>query len=272
MDNSRPDLPESKPETSAGLKPEPQPAPEIDSEINRRIKQTIDRGKVLIKDGEDYYRKSPRLQKAVYQGKFMPAFWTVACIFSLLVNIILIGLLISFGHHFFALKSLVSDGLVNGASSSLATMDKAHIITTVPVKTTVQVKDELPVVFSLPINQNTQLSLTQDTRIKGAYIYLNNTAVQTDLTIPANTPIQANFNMNVPVSTTVPVNIAVPINLKVPVDIAVSQTDLHQSIVGLQDAIAPYQTALTEGFNSPNEFLVCKNWLTGWLCGLIFGK
>ncbi len=55
---------------------------------------------------------------------------------------------------------------------SLALMDKAHIVTTVPVETTVQLQDNLPVVFDLPINQNTQLSLAQDTRIPGAYIYL----------------------------------------------------------------------------------------------------
>ena len=55
-----------------------------------------------------------------------------------MVNIILIALLISFGRHFFELKAIISDGMVTEASNSLAMMDKAHIVTTVPVETTVR--------------------------------------------------------------------------------------------------------------------------------------
>jgi hypothetical protein len=272
MDDSKTNLPESGSEPQSEPQAESQPIPEKESDINSRLKGAIDQGKLLIRDGEDYYRNSPRLQKVVYQGKFFPAFWTVACIFSLLVNLILIALLVSFGHYFFQLKSIVYDGLVTGASNSLEMMDQAHIVTTVPVKTTVQLLDNLPVIFDLQIDQSTQLTLAEDTRIKGAYIYLNNTAVTTDLTLPANTAIQANFNMNVPVSTSVLVDIAVPINMQIPVDIAIDQTDLHQSIAGLQGAIEPYKAVLGSSFNSPKEFLMCNHWWSGWLCGILFGK
>jgi hypothetical protein len=272
MDNSKEKLPEAKPESKPEGNASNQPHSDTNASVNEWINRTTEQAKVLYKDGKDYYRSSPRLQKFVYQGKFMPAFWTVACIFSLAVNIILIGLLISVGHHFFQLKAIVSDGLVTQASDSLAMMDKAHIVLTVPVETKVRLQDTLPVAFDLPINQSTQLSLTEQSTINGAYIYLNNTAVQTDLTLPAGTPLQASFNMSIPVSTTVPVDITVPVTIQVPVDIAIDQTDLHQSIVGLQEAIAPYQTTLGTTFNSPDEFSICKNWLTGWLCGVIFGE
>jgi hypothetical protein len=276
MDNSEPNLPEPK----NGSKPESKPAPrakvdpiaEAGSKIMGGVKEGTEKAKVLISDGKDYYRKSPRLQKVVYQGKFFPAFWTVACIFSLLVNIILVGLLVSFGHHFFQLKALVSDGLVSKASNSLAMMDQAHLVITVPVQTTVRLQDNLPLVFDVPINQNTQLSLAEESNISGAKIYLNNTAVTTDLTLPKNTPLQANIDLTVPISTSVPVDITVPVTLQVPVDIAIDKTDLHQSIVGLQEAIAPYQTTLGSTFNSPQELLICKNKLTGWLCKLVFGN
>lgn len=278
MDNSKPNLPETEfepqPDVQAEPIPESQPAPETVSEsyLNERITQAFDRVKSWFMHAKDYYFRSPRLQKTTYQGKYLPAFWTVACIFSLLVNILLIAILISFGHNFFALKALVAKGLVNGTSDSLALMDKAHIVTTVPVQTTVQLQDNLPVVFDLPINQSTQLSLVQDTRISGAYIYLNNTAVSTDLTLPAGTPIQANFNMNIPVDTTVPMSITVPVSLQVPVDIAIEKTDLHQSIVGLQGAIEPYKTLMGSAFNSPEEFSLCNQWWSGWMCGIFFGK
>jgi hypothetical protein len=276
MDNSNPNLPdpgvEPKPEPNLAPKTKADRLSKTGTKIIGGVKEAGDKAKVLYNDGKDYYRKSPRLQKVVYQGKFFPAFWTVACIFSLLVNIILVGLLVSFGHHFFELKALVSDGLVTEASNSLAMMDQAHIVINVPVETTVRLQDSLPVAFDLPINQSTQLSLAEETTITGAKIYLNNTAVRTDLTLPANTPLQANFNMTIPVSTSVPVDITVPVSLQVPVDIAIDKTDLHQSIVGLQNAIEPYKTTMSSTFNSPDELLICKNWLTGWLCGIIFGK
>jgi hypothetical protein len=272
MDNSKPDLPQPENEPKPEPKAKTDPLSETGTKIIGGVKDGAEKAKVLFNDGKDYYRKSPRLQKVVYQGKFFPAFWTVACIFSLLVNIILVGLLVSFGHIFFELKALVSDGLVTQASNSLAMMDQAHLILTVPVETTVRLQDNLPVAFDLPINQSTQLSLAEESRISGARIYLNNTAVTTDLTLPAGTPLQANFDMTIPVSTSVPVDITVPVSLQVPVDIAIDKTDLHQSIVGLQEAIAPYKTTMETTFNSPQDLLICKNWLTGWLCGLVFGK
>jgi hypothetical protein len=290
MDNSKPNLPEQVPEPQAEgqtepqteSQPEGQPEPQADyqpipesesnSYVNERIKRAFDRVKLFLKDTQNYYRRSPRLQKFSYQGKYLPAFWTVACIFSLMVNIILIAILISFGHNFFAFKALVADGLVNETSDSLAMMDKAHIVTTVPVQTTVQLQDNLPVVFDLPINQSTQLSLAQDTRISGATIYLNGAAVSTDLTLPAQTLIQANFNMTIPVNTTVPMSETVQVSLQVPVDIAINQTDLHQSIVGLQGAIEPYQTVMSSAFNSPKEFSLCNQWWSGWMCRIFFGK
>jgi hypothetical protein len=272
MDNSKPHLPESQPESESQSEATSSNDSTKTAGINDWINRTSQQAKGLYKDGKEYYRSSPRLQKVVYQGKFMPAFWTVACIFSLVVNIILIGLLITVGHLFFQLKTVVSDGLVTQASNSLSMMDKAHIVQTVTVDTSVRLQDTLPVNFDLPINESTQLSLAEATTINGAYIYLNNTAVQTDLTLPAGTPLQAKFNMNIPVSTTVPVDFTVPINMKVPVDIAIDQTDLHQSIVGLQDALTPYKTVLGTTFNSPADFSICRTWITGWLCGIILGK
>ncbi len=266
MDNPTPNQPE--PEF------EPQPVPEMQSEsyLNERIRKALDRAKVWFGNAKDYYRRSPRLQKTTYQGKYLPAFWTVACIVSLLVNAILIAILISFGHNFFSMKAAVADGLVNGTADNLALMDKAHIITSVPVQTDIRLQKDLPVVFDLPISQNTQLTLVQDTRIPGAFIYLNNTAVETDLTLPAHTPIQVNMNMSVPVDVTVPLSMTVPVALQVPLDIAVDQTDLHQSIVGLQGVLEPYKALLETSYNSPGDFPLCTSWWSGWMCAIFFGK
>lgn len=266
MDNPTPTEPE--PEL------EPQPVPEMESEsyLNERIRKVIDRAKSLFNTAKEKYSRSPRLQKTTYQGKYLPAFWTVACIFSLIVNVILISLLIGFGRNFFGLKSSIAKGLINGTADNLALMDQAHIVTTVPVQTEIQLQDNLPVVFNLPIDQNTQLLLAQETHISGAYIYLNNTPVLTDMTLPARTPIQVSLNMSIPVDTTVPMSMTVPVSLQVPVDIPINKTDLHQSIVGLQGVIEPYKTLLDSTYNSPKDFPLCTPWWSGWMCTLFFGK
>jgi hypothetical protein len=266
--------PEGHPETEPmpGEWPEGMAGSEPEGYVNEHIQKAYERVKSWFRNAKQHYEGSPRLQKTTYQGKYLPAFWTVACIFSLIVNVILLAILISFGHNFFELKSMIAKGLVNGTYDNLALMDKAHIVTSVPVNTSIQLQDTLPVAFDLPINQSTQLSLAQDTRITGAYIYLNNTAVLTDLTLPANTPIQANFDINIPVNTTVPLSITVPVAIQVPVDIAIDQTDLHQSIVGLQGIIEPYKTVMDSSFNSPQDFLMCNHWWSGWMCGIFFGK
>lgn len=266
MDNPTPDQPEPE------FEPEPKPEVESESYLNERIKKAFDRAIAYIKQARELYVRSPRLQKTAYQGKYLPAFWTVACIFSLMVNIILVALLVGFGRNFFALKAQIAKGLINGTYDNLVLMDKAHIVDSVPVQTEVSLKDDLPVVFNLPINQNTQMLLAQETRIAGAYIYLNNTAVLTDLTLPAKTPIQVNLNMSVPVNVTVPMSVTVPVDLQVPVDIAVDQTDLHQSIVGMQGVIEPYKTLMGNEYNSPSDFAMCNQWWTGWMCTIFFGR
>jgi len=278
MDNNGPapqgEGSENKPDDQFELPPESGPSTEAGSQgyVNENITRAFDRVNKKFTQAKDRYNQSPRLQKIVYQKKFKPAFWTVTAIFSLLVNSLFIAFLIIFGHYLFEFKALVADGLVTELSNNLALMDKAHIVTTVPVETTVQLQDNLPVVFDLPINQSTQLSLSENTRISGAYIYLNNTPVLTDLTIPAGTPIQANLDMTIPVSQSIPVDVTVPVSLLVPLDVPIDQTDLHQSIVGLQGAIEPYKVLLTSEFNSNKDFPLCNHWWSGWLCSIFLGK
>ena len=238
MDNPNPIVtePDAEPKPDALLEPQPEVAPvpeaEPDSYVNEKIRLAFERAKSRLKGVRESYLRSPRLQKISYQGKFLPAFWTVSAIFSLLVNILLIAVLISFGRNFFALKALVTNGLVNGLSDNLALMDKAHIVTTVPVQTTVQLQDDLPVVFDVPLKQNSQVTLTRATEVD-ATTFINGALVPLNVTLPAGTPLQLTLDVTIPVSQSVPVDLTVPVSLLVPLDVAVDQTDLHQAIVGL---------------------------------------
>ena len=222
----------------------------------------------ILESWQAAVQKIPR--EAFWQGNVRPAFWTVASIFSISVNLILLVVLILLGRQLFALKSLVQDGLIGGLYDNFVLMDQAHIRTTIDVVDTIQVVDEIPVVFDLPLNQDTTVVLGDDTTIPGATVYLNESAVKTTVVLPRGTPLNISLNLSVPVSTNVPVTLDVPIALTVPVDIPLSQTELHTPFSGLQSVVSPYQDLLTNLPGSWQETPVCGK-LTLWLCKWIFG-
>ena len=220
----------------------------------------------------DYYNRSPRLRGVVYQNKFAPAFWTVASVFSLVVNVILIAIILILGRQLFNLRSIVSDGLVGGLYTNFAKMDQAHILTNINVSSTIQVQDEIPVVFDLALNQNTEVILTEAASINQATIFLNGAAVPLDIILPSGTTLNIGMDMVVPVSTTVPVVLDVPVNLTVPVDIPLDQTELHEPFVGLQSVVAPYNQILSSTPSGWDEIEACNHWYSRWLCKFVFGE
>jgi len=200
-----------------------------------------------------------------FQDKIAPAFWNVASLVSLTVNAILIAVIILLARDLFAIKQLVSNQLIGGLYQNFVAMDNSHIITNIQVHDTIHVNDKIPVVFDLPLKQETQVKLTKDTAIKNATIFLNGQAVPLDIVLRKGTPLNIGLDLTVPVSQTVPVVLNVPVNLNVPVDIALNQTDLHQPFVGLQDVVAPYHNLLSSLPDGWGETPMCGA-LTGWFC------
>jgi hypothetical protein len=199
----------------------------------------------------------PRMRPYLWRGRLGPAFWTVASILSLVVNLILIVVLILLGRQLFFLKErVVNEQLINGLYNNFVLMDQAHIQTTITVSDTIQVKDTIPVVFDLPLNQKTTVVLTKDTPVKNATIYLNGAAVPLDLDLREGTELSIKLDMTVPVQQTVPVVLNVPVNLKVPVDIPLDQTQLHEPFVGLQQVVLPFRNLLGDVPDSWGE--ICK--------------
>ncbi len=215
--------------------------------------------------------RPPHGRSIWWQGKYMPAFWTVASALSLVINLVLIVVLIIMGQHLFDLKRLVGGQLIGGLHSSFVQMDQAHIRTTITVKDTIKVVDQIPVVFNLPLNQDTDVRLTQDTPLRNTTIFLNGSAVKLNLILPKGTRLGISLNLTVPVSQTIPVVLNVPVNLQVPVDIPLDQTELHQPFVGLQEVVGPYNQMLAELPNHWTEAPFCQSWRKVY-CGLIFGK
>jgi len=214
-------------------------------------------------------RHSEEPPRWLWQGKLGPAFWTVASLISLSINIFLIAILVLLGREIFSLKALVDKQLISGLYKNFIQMDEAHIVTTIRVQDTIQVSDQMPVIFDLPLRQDTQVVLTQNTPVKNATIFLNGAPVPLDLVLKEGTPLNIRLDMTVPVSQTIPVELTVPVDLIVPVDIPLNQTELHEPFIGLRNVVAPYDQLLTPLPNSWQETALCGSW-TGWLCNWIF--
>jgi hypothetical protein len=207
--------------------------------------------------------KPSTVQRFFWQGKFGPAFWTIASIVSLTFNIILFVILIILGAQIFEIKTVVEHQLIGGLYDSFVQMDQANIVTTIYVSDTIQVKDTIPVVFTLPVKQETQVVLTRDASIKKATVFLNGAPVPTDIILRKGTKLNIFLDMNVPVDQVIPVELTVPVQLTVPVDIPLDQTELHQPFVGLQEVLLPYKKLLEQLPNSWGE-LLCNPLPDSW--------
>jgi len=172
--------------------------------------------------------------------KFGPAFWTLASVISMTINVVVLIVLL------LALKLLggpkatltfaqdQASGLLGGLHENFVKMDAAHI------KTQIHVSKEIPVQFTLNVSGPTNVTLSRDVLIDGALV-----TVQTGgLNI-----VNARARIVLPVGTLLPINIEnliVPVDqhvlaeLDVPVDIPLNQTELHEPFVGLQKVVEPY--------------------------------
>ena len=174
----------------------------------------------------------------------LSGFWKFAVLFSFLVNAILVLVLLVVVGLIFQIKNGIAAPLIGGLYDNFVLMDDAHIVSAIAVNDTIQVNDTIPVVFDLPLNQETAVILTQDTPVSGATIFLNGAAIPINVILPQGTPLNIRLNMTVPVSQTVPVVLNVPVHLQVPVDIPLNRTQLHQPFANLAQLVAPYNALL----------------------------
>ncbi|MDX1435344.1 MAG: hypothetical protein R3335_00940 [Anaerolineales bacterium] len=197
---------------------------------------------------EQWNERYEQWKPYLWQGKLGPAFWTVAGVFSIGLNIILIIILVILGQELFNLKELVNNQLIGGLYENFVAMDEAVI------STTIAVDDTIPVQFELPVSTSTSVVLTQDTLLEEARVDLVTgglriTDAPTSIILKAGTSLPVNLNIQVPVDT------EIPIHLEVPVRIPLKETELHAPFVGLQEVIGPYNDLLGGAPDSWDEAL-----------------
>lgn len=172
--------------------------------------------------------------------KVRVAYWNVTGTLSLIVNVILIAILILLSRELFFIKRLVVGNVLGGLYSDFGAMDAAHISRTIPVN------DKLSVNFPLPIEEQTVVTLTEDTTITGARVTVTTGGLNI-ISAPTNIVLPAGSRLPIQLSMVVEVDQEVPVNLDVLVDIPLSETELHEPFTHLQGVVEPFVKAFWDG-------------------------
>ncbi len=165
------------------------------------------------------------------------SFKTVAILISFIVNVVLLIVLLILLMQIFQIKNGILEPLIDGLHRNFVGLDEAVIVHTI------EVNDEIPVVFDLPLDQQTNVVLTQDVPIAASATFtlpggggvING---RVDIVLPKDLVLPVQLNMMVPVNT------EIPINLPVDVSIPLNETELHAPFDNLRSLLEPYVRAM----------------------------
>jgi hypothetical protein len=188
---------------------------------------------------------------AMSAPKWLPTFWTVGGILSIVANFILLIMLFSTWRGLSAFGTGgANGGALLSAYSSLEQLDQAHIRASIPVQTNIALD------ATVPVTSSTTITLAQDVYMEGAHVTINTALFNIDA--PANITLPAGTSLDVALDMTLPLQTSVPITMDVPVDIAVRDTDLHAAIQGMKDALKPLLCAASPGATLPDGSAICR--------------
>lgn len=181
-------------------------------------------------------------------GPLWNAFKNIAIIFSFIVNIILVIVLLLTPEPLFMAKSQVAEPLLLDLDSAFAALGETRI------QSTVYITDTMPVVFDLPLAQNTQVVLVEPVPILAPATFIwpaGGGAIHgsVQLVLPQGLVLPVSLNLMVPVSTTVPVV------MQVPVEIPLAEAGMAPAIEQLRAVFSPLTGALQTLPNSTEELI-----------------
>lgn len=184
--------------------------------------------------------------------KLWEAFWTVASLMSITVNIVMVAVILILLKMLGGLQVTANDqmsGLLGGLYGNFVKMDQATISRTIPIDA------NIPLNFQVPVQTTTTVTLQQAVTIPNAHVRINTGALNIDadavVTLPANVPLVVNLDFPVNVQNTVPVH------LDVPITIPLSETQLHEPFVGLQNVVKPWY-CMVEPNATINSVQICS--------------
>jgi hypothetical protein len=165
------------------------------------------------------------------------AFKNVALLFSFIVNLTLLITVLVLLTLIFQIKNGIAQPLIDGLHSSFVGLDEATIDRIIPVR------DEIPIAFTLPLEQNTNVVLTQPVPLSvnatfdlpGGGGRINGVVA---INLPQGLQLPVALDLDVPVETTVPVS------LDVRAVIPLRETQLHDAFDNLRGLLEPFVRAL----------------------------
>ncbi len=204
---------------------------------------------------EPKQKRAPKAKPSrpfIRKDKILPAFWTVASLVSMTVNIVLAVVLISLLNNLSKITLELSSvtGLPGELYHNFELMDRAHIQTIIPVDA------QVPVSFDLELDSQTVVTLSEDVRVRGAFVTIDTPLI--DINAPANVVLPAGTSLPIRLQMTVPVETNIPIHIDVPVDIDLGQTGLHIPFTGLREAVKPFYCMLEPEALSVDGQPVCR--------------
>ena len=177
--------------------------------------------------------------------KILRALWTFTSVISMTVNVVVIIIVLIVLKYvpINTIKEAATNlppgiglntplDLLKGLYDNFELMDNAHITTDILVE------DKIPVQFTLGINKETIVVLSEDVTISGARVALTTGGLNI-FNAPATVVLPAGTNLPIILDLDVQVDEMIPVTLNVPVDIALNGTDLHKPFTGLQTVVAP---------------------------------
>ncbi len=184
--------------------------------------------------------------------RYAQAFWTITGVMSLIVNGILIAIVIYLMTSIASLQvasNKAGASVLAGFYSNFEKMDRASIISSIPVDA------QIPLNITVPIQKTTIIRLASDATIANAHVRINTGTLNIDapaqVTLPAGTTLELALDFNIQVTD------GVPVHLDVPVNIPLSQTQLHEPFSGLQDVVRPFLCLLQPNALGVDGLPVC---------------
>ncbi|HLA08498.1 MAG TPA: hypothetical protein VJ022_13710, partial [Anaerolineales bacterium] len=198
-----------------------------------------------------------------YRYQFLPAFWTVTGILSLVVNGVLLSVLLIALQMLGAIQLTANDktsSLLGGLYLNFLKMDEATIAANIPVQQMVPLNINVPVTITGAI---ADIKLTSPAVINNAHVLITEGGVQINadaiVTLPVGTPLTVEINTRNPFN--LPVQAEIPVSLNVPVNIPLKNTELHEPFTGLQQVVRPLY-CLVEPNALVNNVQICSPLIT----------
>src|SRR5215216_4124282 len=163
--------------------------------------------------------------------RLLEAFWTIASLVSITVNIVLVAILLILLNMLAGVQLTANDqvsGLLGGLYSNFVKMDQATISRTIPVNANIPLNFTVPVDRSEPTGLETEIKLSREAIIENAHVTITEGGVNIDADAIVRLPPQTTLTVYIS-RFEIPVQNSVPVQLDVPINIPLNETELHDA-------------------------------------------